>query len=363
MTEYSKKNTDLDDIKEEDKDLNLNENVEMEDYIEAGSENVRRTIIDDLENIEDENELFWKTPSSQRIVQGGSIMTFLDIITSIFFTFYMMMVARMPTDDSSMLAIIDTLSMMMKYLSVLGFTGVGSKMVSEYLVRDINEARIYGISASKYNFLLTGIPLITISILLAMTRPQNEIEQFAYFTLVIITILDRLQSNFTIYILAYKRYDLFAYAAYLPWGLQYIIAIIIYPIFGVVGIFSTFIFAKFAQFFLLMIMFKKCSEFPLKDVFSFHKEYGLFWKMFSFNFLYSLANLIFALVTTTMLITFGQSFGILTKQEIVALYTISTLSNLLINVFEIVTPIMVSISEGHSLKNPKLINNYTMLCV
>ncbi|MHA1820913.1 MAG: hypothetical protein ACTSVC_10605, partial [Promethearchaeota archaeon] len=38
-------------------------------------------------------------------------------------------------------------------------------------------------------------------------------------------------------------------------------------------------------------------------------------------------------------------------------------SNLLINVFEIVTPIMVSISEGHSLKNPKLINNYTMLCV
>ena len=85
------------------------------------------------------------------------------------------------------------------------------------------------------------------------------------------------------------------------------------------------------------------------------KNYGLFRKLFSFNILYAIANLAFALLTSTLLITGGQMLGVLTNQEIVALYTVSTFSNLLVNLFEIVQPIMGSISEAHSLKNMKLV--------
>ncbi|MHA1340483.1 MAG: hypothetical protein ACTSRZ_09670 [Promethearchaeota archaeon] len=328
----------------------------------------KKTILDDLEAETDEKEKFWKTPSSQRIVQGGSIMTLLDIIGSLGFTIYLMMLTQSEAIgdyEKDIIAVVDTLTLLLKYFAVLGFTGAGAKMMSEYLVRDKDQARLFGAAASKYNFLMTGVPLIAYSIYLALTKPTPgvPVELFAYICLVIMTIIDRLRSNINIYILAYKRYDLYAYAYYIPWGLQYIFAIFLMNSLGVYGVLGTFTVGNIVSFILVIIMFKKCSDFPLSDLFKWKKRYHLFKEMFSFNFLYALANLIFALVTTTLLISFGRGFNILNEREGIALYSITTLTNILINVFEIVVPIMVSISEAHSLKNPKLIKNYTMLCV
>jgi O-antigen/teichoic acid export membrane protein len=323
----------------------------------------QKTIIDELEFIQDENEKFWKTPSSTRIVRGGTLMLALDIFGSLFFTVYMMQLSRAPTEDSAMLAIIDTLSIMLRFFAYLGFTGAGSKFMSEYLVRDKDTARIYGMASSKYNFLLTGFPLIAVSLVLLITQPKNDIEFIAYLTLVVIMIFDRLTSCVNIYILGYQRYDIFAYAVYLPYAGMYLTAMITYPLMGVIGPLLSFAIWRVLTFLFCLIGFKKCSDFPLRDVFTWGQHFGLFKKLFTFNFLYSMANLAFSLLTTTLLISGGQLLGVLSPYEIVALYTISTFSNILMNLFGIVAPIMVSISEAHSLKNRKLTENYTMLCL
>jgi O-antigen/teichoic acid export membrane protein len=323
----------------------------------------QKTVIDELEFIEDEKERFWKTPSSSRMVRGGTMMLTFDIIGSVFFSFYMMQLGRATTEDASLLAIIDTLGVMLRFFAYLGFTGAGSKFLSEYLTRDKDTARIYAKSAAKYNMWVTGFPLIITSIVIYFVAPTNDIERLAYFCLMITIIFDRLTSNITIYVIGHNRYDLYAYAYYIPFAGMYISAMITYPIFGVAGPIVSFSIARIVIFFLMLIMMKKCSDFPISDLFDWKHDYGLFWKLFSFNFLYSLANLAFALLTSTLLITGGRFFGVLTPQEIVAIYTISTFSNMLMNLFSIVGPIMVSVSEASGMKNKKLVENYVHIAL
>jgi O-antigen/teichoic acid export membrane protein len=325
--------------------------------------NEQKSVIDELDSITDENEKFWKTPSSSRVIRGGTMMLTFDIISSLFFTVYMMQLGRAPESDSAMLAIIDTLSIMLRFFAYLGFTGAGSKYMAEYLVRDKKTARTYAMAASKYNFFITGFPLIGLSIILYFTRPTNSIESLAYLTLIIIMIFDRLTSCVSIYILGYQRYDIYSWVVYMPYAGMYVSAMISYPLVGVAGPLISFAFWRVVMFVLSLWGFKKCSDFPLSDVFAWGTHFGLFKKLFTFNFLYSMANLAFSLLTSTLLISGGELLGVLTRQEIVALYTISTFSNILMNIFGIVGPIMMSISEAHSLKNKKLVENYTMLCL
>ena len=49
-------------------------------------------ILEELEYIKDEKEKFWKTPSSSRMVRGGTMMISFDIISSIFFSIYIMQI-------------------------------------------------------------------------------------------------------------------------------------------------------------------------------------------------------------------------------------------------------------------------------
>jgi hypothetical protein len=131
----------------------------------------------------------------------------------------------------------------------------------------------------------------------------------------------------------------------------------------VIGPLFAFAFAHILIFILTLVMVKRCSDFPLTDLLPWGKNYGLFKKLFNFNFLYSLANLAFSLLTSTLLISGGELLHVLTKQEISTLYIISTFSNLLVNLFNIVGSIMVSISEASALKNKKLMENYTLLAM
>ncbi len=318
------------------------------------------SIIDELDKL-DENSKFWKTPSAQRTMQGGVISSVLEMLSSVFYSIYIIIIARGSVSDSELLAVIGTMLIMLRYFAYLGFTAAGSKYLSEYLARDKKVARYYAKAACKYNFYVTGFPIIAFTIWLYFTQPKNEVEQIAYFTLIITIIADRLRSNTSIYIVGYKRQDLAAYAYWIPDMFMYVCAIITYLLFGVVGPLLSFMVFEVIMLFTSIWAMKKCSDFPLSDMFAWGESYGLFWKLFKFNFLFSLANLAFALLTSTLLITGGKLLGVLTASEISALYMLTSLINPLFNFFNMVGPIMQGVSEAFALKNKKLMENYTLI--
>jgi len=324
------------------------------------NQDISGSIIDELDKL-DENSRFWKTPTTQRSVQGGVIDSILEIFNSIFYSIYVIIIARGLTSDAALLAIIGTLIIMLQFFAYLGFTAAGSKYLSEYLAKDKNIARIYAKAACKYNFLLTGIPLIAFAIFLYLTQPENEIERIAYLSLVITIIADRLRSNTSIYILGYKRQDLAACSFWIPDTIMYVFSIITYLIFGVIGPLISFSVFQIIMLITSLIAMKKCSDFPFSDMFAWFEHYGLFFKLFKFNFLYSLANLAFALLTSTLLISGGDMLNVLTASEIAALYMLTSLINPLFNFFNIVGPMMQGAAEAYALKNKKLLKNYILI--
>nr|MDO8118248.1 hypothetical protein [Candidatus Sigynarchaeota archaeon] len=165
------------------------------------------------------------------------------------------------------------------------------------------------------------------------------------------------------YLLAYQRYDLYAIAWGIPYGVMYLAAFALIYAIGPIGPLIAWTIGTLVQFVWSLYYVKRVSDFPVRDLFSWRKEYNLFRKMFSFNFLYSLANLCFSLLTTTLLITMGNILGILTYQEVQSLGVISTFSNILINVFGIVAGIQPAVSQAFALKNKKLVNNYFLASV
>ncbi|MHA1732834.1 MAG: hypothetical protein ACTSU5_12885 [Promethearchaeota archaeon] len=328
----------------------------------------KKTILDDLDALDSGGSApgggkVWKAPSTKRIVTGGTLMTTMDVLSSLFFTVFMMQVSRASLEEASLVAVVDTFSAMLRIFATLGFVGAGAKFLAEYLARDKVEAEHYLISASKYNFIFTGFPVIAIAVVLYLVVPTTPKERGAYFLLVVITVFDRLRSCPDIVLIGYQRYDLYSWAFFIPYALSYVAAMVTFPLFGAYGALASFAISRVAMLVLSLAFAKKISDFPLSSLFAWNKEFGLFRKMVSFNLLYSLANLAFSLLTTTLLITLGKVWGVLRPQEIVALYTLSTSSNILINVFEIVAPIQQSISEAHSLRNHELVVNYTMVCV
>lgn len=322
----------------------------------------KSSVLDDLATVS-ERERVWKAPSTKRIVTGGTIMTTADIASSIFFTLFLMVVSRSSLEEASLVAVVDTFSVTLRIFATLGFVGAGAKFLSEYLARDKEQARKYLASASKYNFLFTGAPVVAIAVALAVAIPQTPKEREAYAFLVAITALDRLRSCSDIVLLGYQRYDLYTWAFFVPYAASYAVALVAFPSFGAIGALASFAAARALMLSLSLLAARKVSDFPLSTLFAWRKEHGLFRKLVGFNLLYSLANLAFSLLTTTLLITLGKIWALLTPQEIVALYALSTSANVLINVFEVVAPVQQSISEAHALRNPRLLRNYVLVCV
>ncbi|MBN2154116.1 MAG: polysaccharide biosynthesis C-terminal domain-containing protein [Candidatus Lokiarchaeota archaeon] len=306
-----------------------------------------------------------KTTSTKRVVTGGVILTTVDILGSIFFTIYTMAVARLSDHDAAVLTVVSSFQYMLKVFALLGFTGAGAKFIAEYLERDKAEARKYGISACKYNFLLFGLPIIGVAALMFYFKllGGDPVEIQAYFILIFLVAIDRLKTNSDTYLTAYQRYDLYAISWGVPYGAMYLAAFILIPYLGVIGPLIAWTLGEISMLILATRFVKKISDFPVRDLFSWRHEYKLFTKMFSFNFLYSLANLCFSLLTTTLLIFIGSSIGILTDAEVQSLGVVSTFSNILINVFGIVAGIQPAISQAFSLKNKKLMENYFLASV
>jgi O-antigen/teichoic acid export membrane protein len=306
-----------------------------------------------------------KTTSTKRVVTGGVIYTMTDILGSIFFTIYTMAVARLSDHDASVLTVVSTFQYMLKVFALLGFTGAGAKFIAEYLERDKTEARKYGISACKYNFLLFGVPIIGIAVVMFYFKllGGDPVEIQAYFILIFLVTIDRLKTNSDTYLTAYQRYDLYAISWGVPYGAMYLVAFILIPIMGVIGPLIAWTLGELVMLIWSTYYVKKISDFPLRDLVAWGREFKLFRKMFSFNFLYSLANLCFSLLTTTLLITIGANLGILTDAEVQSLGVVSTFSNILINIFGIVAGIQPAISQAFALKNKKLMENYFLASV
>jgi len=308
-----------------------------------------------------------KTTSTKRVVTGGVIYTVVDILGSIFFTIYTIAVGRISENEAAILTVVSTFQYMLKIFALLGFTGAGAKFIAEYLERDKKEARKYGISACKYNFLIFGLPIIGVAVLLFSSKANATAngESTAFLVLIFLVAIDRLKNSADTYLLAYQRYDLYAIAWGVPYGAMYLAAFGLMQVPGlvVVGPLLAWTIGELVNFIWAMYYVKKISDFPVRDLFAWRHEFKLFRKMFSFNFLYSLANLCFSLLTTTLLITLGDSLGILTNREIQALGVVSTFTNILINVFGIVAGIQPAIVQAFALKNKKLMENYFLASV
>jgi O-antigen/teichoic acid export membrane protein len=301
-----------------------------------------------------------KTTSTRRVVTGGTIYVILDIISSLFFTAYNMLLDRTLGDvDKDMLVVVTSYLMMLKTFALLGFVGAGAQFISEYMERDMNEARKYGQSASKYNFLVIGVPIISSSVVLFIFKSleNDPIVTQVYFILIFIVFFDRLRSCSDIYLVAYQRYDLFGVSSHLSYGLMYTLSLCTLA-FGPLGPMYSMLIGYVVMFVLSLSFVRKISDFPVGDVFAWRIENGLFAKMFKFNLLFSIANLIYALLTTTLFITMGDILNFITPAERIALGFISTFSNILLNVFNIVAGIQPAISQAFALKNKKLMTNY-----
>jgi O-antigen/teichoic acid export membrane protein len=301
-----------------------------------------------------------KNTSTRRVVTGGTIYVILDIISSLFFTAYNMMLDRTLVEvEKDMLVVVTSYLLMLKTFALLGFVGAGAQFVSEYMERDMKEARKYGQSASKYNFLVIGLPIIcsAIVIFIFKSMENDPLTTQVYFILIFVVLFDRLRSCPDIYLVAYQRYDLYGVSYHLSSGVMYTLALFTLP-FGPLGTMYSFLIGYVLMFALSVSFVKRISDFPVSDVFAWRKEHGLFTKMFKFNLLFSLANLIYALLTTTLFITMGDFLGFISPGERVALGLISTFSNILLNVFNIVAGIQPAISQAFALKNKKLMSNY-----
>ncbi|MHA1371438.1 MAG: hypothetical protein ACTSRA_17195, partial [Promethearchaeota archaeon] len=306
-------------------------------------------------------EKVMKTASTKRVVTGGVILTIMDILGSLTFTVYNMMMSGLVPSEGAMLTQVSFFFSMLKTFALLGFTGAGAKFISEYLERDKSEARKYGKSAAKYNFILIGIPIILFAILqfIWKSRQGNPLVSHAFFILIFIVIVDRLRTCADTYLLAYQRYDLYSFSFYgVAYGMGYLLAAFTLPFFGPLGPIYSWLISYIGCLSLSLFFVSRVSEYPVRDVFSWHEEFGLFSKMISFNLLYSLANLCFALLTTTLFVNMGDYLHILTDQETHVLGLVSTFSNLLINVFGIVAGIQPAISQAFALKNRRLMKNY-----
>jgi len=334
----------------------------LSDEQDVRNKHEKTTLLDEMDEVTDENKL-WQTPSASRNMVGGTIYTLLNVVISVFFTILTIILAQAPVEESSVYYTIENFNAMLRIFATLGFTGAGAKFLSEYRVRDRTEARIHAISACKYNFIIIGLPIIALSFVLYLTVPTNPREQLAYFVLFLTTIVDRLCANPTIYIMGYNRYDLIAYSSFVPTGLHYIASMFLFPIFGYLGPVFSMLIMRIVQYFWSSYYAVQVSGFPFRDEFAWGKEYGHFRKMVSFNFLYSFANLVYALLTTTLLLTLGKILNVLTPQEITGIATLSTYANVVMNIFGIVGPLQTSVSEAHSLRNPKLVENYTFTVI
>ena len=107
-----------------------------------------------------------------------------------------------------------------------------------------------------------------IAFILLLVRPTNDIERLAYWCLFIYVIFDQLYSCVSIYLLGYQRYDLYTYSYFIPYIFQYIGSIITFLLFGVAGPLICFAVCGGLRYILGLIVLRKCSEFPLSDLFS-----------------------------------------------------------------------------------------------
>lgn len=312
----------------------------------------------------------WKKPSTERLVVGGAWWALLDLVGSVFAFIMAMILSRLDPSESALFNDVNAYQLFFLSFSAIGFTGSGGKFVAEYIGRkDFASARENASAASKYNFLFTGFPIILFSILLALRfNPIHQSREFScYFLLIIYITFDRLRSCIDVYLLGFQRYDLFSFAYMTThiWGNLFAVFLISSGAFW--GFFA-YTMASVISFPLSIYGFKKIMkqnnlDWSFKEAFDWHpKSKQMFFKMFKFNILFAVANMIYSLMISSLFITTGEVFNIFRDVERLSYGLITGFSSFYYGIFGLVNPITQAISEAHAMRNKSLVHNY-FLCV
>lgn len=321
------------------------------------------------ENV-NEKETVWKKPSTERLVVGGAWWALLDLVGSLFAFVMAMILSRLDPSESALFNDVNAYQLFFLSFSAIGFTGSGGKFVAEYIGRkDFNGARENASAASKYNFLFTGFPIIIFSIILTLRfNPILQSREFScYFLLIIYITFDRLRSCIDVYLLGFQRYDLFSFA-YMSthiWGNLFAVFLISSGAFW--GFFA-YTMASVLSFPLSIYGFKKIMkqnnlDWSFKEAFDWRpKSKQMFLKMFKFNILFAVANMIYSLMISSLFITTGEVFNIFRDVERLSYGLITGFSSFYYGIFGLVNPITQAISEAHAMRNKSLVHNY-FLCV
>jgi O-antigen/teichoic acid export membrane protein len=322
-------------------------------------------IMEIIENAEgNEKEDVWSKPSTERLIKGGIWYNIFDIIGSITNTIFVMVISRISIEQTAALAKIDTFRAFLLAFATLGFVGAGAKFFSEYLGRnDINQAKKYAIISIKYNFIFTGIPAVIVASILVLIIPTNEVELYGFILLIFIVLFDRIRSCFDIILLGYQRYDLWSIAYFLPYCIGWLMGAVLVGPYGVLGAVISFLFASIGSCILSFIFTKKILPFPIQDLFQWKIKEKLLGKILRFNLLFSLANLAYSLLISSLLITETSILGTFGDLEVSTYYVVTGYLTLYIGIFGIVNPVNQAISEAHAMRNVNLIDNYVKTVV
>ncbi|MBD3351668.1 MAG: hypothetical protein GF364_09305 [Candidatus Lokiarchaeota archaeon] len=328
-------------------------------------------------NIEKENEndvseedSIWSKPSTERLVTGGAWWALFDIIGSLFAFLTAMILANTNPFQAALFNDVAAYQLFFKSFAAIGFVGSGGKFIAEYIGRnDLKSAKEHGIAASKYNFIFTGIPSVGMAVILMLRfNPISNPDKFwCYLLLIIYILFDRLRSCVDVFLLGFQRYDLFsvAYMTTHIWG--NLLAVFLIP-YGAVTGFLAFTITSVLSFPMSIWGYKKVIrdaklDWSVKMIFQWGKsDKNLFYKLFKFNLLFALANVIYSLLISSLFVTMGEIFGIFRNVERLSYGLITGFASFYYGVFGLVNPVTQAISEAHSMRNSKLVKNY-FLCV
>lgn len=325
---------------------------------------------DEQRHAENEEQTVWQKPSTERLVTGGAWWSIFDFVGSTMALLMSITLSNLGEFQRALFVDVNAYQLFFRSFAALGFVGAGGKFIAEYIGRgDMKAAKESASAASKYNFLFTGLPTVMFAVILMFRfDPVTQSDQFGCYLLLVIYILfDRLRSCVDIFNIGFQRYDIFSltYMTTHIWGNLLAFVLIRYGAFW--GFFG-FAITSILSFPLSLLGFKKVAkdaglDWGVSTVFDWgNKGIALFKKLFKFNILFAIANVIFSLMISSLFITLGEMLGHMSYDERTAYGLIVNFASLYYGIFGLVAPVTNAISEAYGMRNPKLVKNY-FLCV
>lgn len=317
--------------------------------------------MNDADSTNGHEKSVWEKPTTTKLLTGGTF-TFLIALFSAGAVFGLnIMFGRLLTKpEYGIYSYVDKAKMFFRTFTEFGFGRAGGKFIAEYLVRDDAEARKYGIEAAKYTFLLSCIPSVVAGIILLFVF--TETEGPAYFApllfMVAIILFDRLREITDVYLSGYQRYDVLTLSQSLPFILALPFGYFLAMRFKVAGAAASLAISDILAYIAAIYFVSRISHWPVGDMFSWKRNYGLFRKIIVFILPFAVSGVTFGLLNGTLLLVLLRTFKFLNDEQMGSMNAGYNIATAMMFMFMIVQPILQATSEAHAMRSRKLIDQF-----